>query len=598
MPLPHALRSRAVVAAGASVAAAVVLTGLPGQAAAGSVTTPAAVSGHAPGSGGTGAPRTADLAGYTRQVIAWKPCFRSADDLPEGMPPEAIRLQCGSIAVPMDWKRPSTSPAIRIAVNRLPARNQPAQGATFTNPGGPGLADRFMPLTFLLAQRNVLLNTQDIYGIDVRGTGDSTNVTCGSFTPSALDYRNRSQANLNRILDQAAQWAQKCDTKGGALMDQITTENTVRDLDLLRQSINQPKINWIGYSGGTWLGAYYATFFPRQTGRFVLDSANEFTAPWEKTFVDNQPPGFERRFRVDFLPWAAKHDAVFKLGTTAEKVRQAYERVRAAVAKAPLDLTGVKIDGPTLDKYIVDNLYAKEKFEAAALILGELRKLVDARAAGNGPAAAAARADLARHAALIKRVKVQPVRTPVGQTPAADAPIATFLGITCNDTPWTYTRSSIVKRTNELGARYPLQGWVEVGNPCVQWKRPPVTLPKITGKGLPPMLIVQSERDPATPLEGAQRAAATTAGTRMLLVRNEGDHALYAGGNACVDTAVETFVVTGTLPAKGATCPGLPLPAPAGGDLSRSARAVTPAGVTMNPLERHRQLSDLLAPAR
>jgi pimeloyl-ACP methyl ester carboxylesterase len=603
MAIPHALRSRAVVAAGASVAAAaVVLAGLPGQASA--LTTAAPVAAPAPAaalaaepgdSNGTGAPRALDLAGYTRQVIDWQPCFPPGEDLPPGVPADVRRLQCGSFAVPMDWKRPSSSPAIQIAVSKLPTTTQPAQGATFTNPGGPGGPGLFTPLAFLLAGRTALLNTQDVYGIDVRGTGASTNVTCGNFSPASLEPRNRSKANLELILDQAALGARVCDSEGGALMDNITTENTVRDLDLLRRLINRPKINWIGYSGGTWLGAHYATFFPKQTGRFVLDSANEFTALWQKTFIDNQPPGFERRFRADWLPWVAKYNSVFGLGTSAEKVRLTYERVRAAVSKAPIDLPEVTVDGPAVDNLIAGSLYNKGGFQQSAEALSALRAMVDAGAAGAGATAAMARADLTRHAALLKRAKAQRGKAPVGLNPVAlDAGDATFLGIACNDTPWTYTRSSIVKRTNELGAKYPLQGWARVGFECVHWKRPAVKLPKVTGKGLPPMLIVQSERDPATPLEGAQRATAATAGTRMLLVRGEGDHALYAGDNECVDRAVEAFINTGKLPAKGATCQGMPLPAPTAPQLRRSAGTVTPAGVPVNPLERLRQLNQVL----
>jgi hypothetical protein len=45
-------------------------------------------------------------------------------------------------------------------------------------------------------------------------------------------------------------------------------------------------------------------------------------------------------------------------------------------------------------------------------------------------------------------------------------------------------------------------------------------------------------------------------------VTGEGDHGLYAGGNVCVNKAVERFIVSGTLPAAGATCLGRALPNP------------------------------------
>ena len=102
------------------------------------------------------------------------------------------------------------------------------------------------------------------------------------------------------------------------------------------------------------------------------------------------------------------------------------------------------------------------------------------------------------------------------------------------------------------------------------------------------MLLVQSERDPATPIEGARRTQARLAGSRLLLVRNEGDHAIYASGNACVDRAVERWITAGILPAKGAACAGTALPAP-----SRSTAATTDLapGTASSPLARAAELS-------
>jgi hypothetical protein len=112
--------------------------------------------------------------------------------------------------------------------------------------------------------------------------------------------------------------------------------------------------------------------------------------------------------------------------------------------------------------------------------------------------------------------------------------------------------------------------------------------------------MVQSEHDPATPIEGAAHAAAGFAGARMLTVTNEGDHGLYAGGNTCVDKAVEAFIVAGTLPAQGASCAGQPLPDPVdtgsfGADSfsSRSVGSVAVPAAGTNPLLALRLLSGL-----
>ena len=113
----------------------------------------------------------------------------------------------------------------------------------------------------------------------------------------------------------------------------------MRDLDLLRQILGKKKVSWLGYSAGTWMGAYYATYFPKTLDKIVLDSNTEFTESWQKVF-DNLPAGSELRFRVDFLPWVAKYDNVFHLGKTAEEVRQSYETTRARLVEQPATSAG------------------------------------------------------------------------------------------------------------------------------------------------------------------------------------------------------------------------------------------------------------------
>jgi pimeloyl-ACP methyl ester carboxylesterase len=492
---------------------------------------------------------------FEQQKLEWQPCF------PDGSPilaeiPAAKALQCTSFAAPLDWRRPTAHPPIQIAVSKLPASAQPAAGVLFTNPGGPGGPGLFMPLSLLVKNRTAILSSQDVYGIDPRGTGASTNATCGQLDAQLPDVRSRSRAALNLLLDYAQLQARLCQARGGTLLTHINTPNTVRDLDLLRRLVGRSTINWWGVSGGTWMGAQYATTFPKRTGRFVLDSAAEFTAPLQRTWNPNQAPAFERRFRVDFLPWVARHDKVFRLGNTPEKVRSVYERGRALLAARPLDLGDKVIDGNTVDATLWGHLYSKQSFQAGAQVLLELKTLLGTASPARK---AEARKDLARQT---RRAAAAPWAPPLGAPISPDAETATFYGVRCNDTPWTGSRSSLINESRKLGARYPLRGYALILEPCVFWKRPPLTLPKVTGKGLPPMLVLQSVNDPATLYEGAVRATKATRGARLLTVTNEGDHGVYAGDNECVNRVVEKFLTTGVLPRAGATCRGVGIPAP------------------------------------
>ncbi|SFP80662.1 alpha/beta hydrolase fold [Amycolatopsis arida] len=493
---------------------------------------------------------------YANQALDWHPC--TSDELPSPPPPGAEGIECATFATPRNWDRPDDRIDLTIAVSRLRATGGEATASVLTNPGGPGAPGRGFPAR--LRNQHKLREHQDIIGFDSRGTGKSSNITCGGAigTGSSLDPRDRDRPNLNLILDATRYTAHSCQVKSGELGPLINTYQTVRDIDLLRVLLGRDRINWVGYSAGTWMGAHYATTFPERTGRFVLDSATEFTTRWQKSF-DWQPMGFERRWRQDFLPWMAKYDSVYHFGTTGEEARQSYERLRAALGVRPVELDGERVGPNELDSQIAGALYNKRAFPGLAETLVNLRTLVEGYATAEQRAAAAERV----RAANVSDSGVtgpQPLRVPTDYDDAFDA---SFWTIPCNEGPWFGNRSSVVRQSERLGRQYPLLGWGWLIQPCVFWKHKPIELPVVDGRGVPPVLIVQSVHDPATPIEGARRAHRAFANSRMLTITDEGDHGIYAGGNACADDVVERFLVDGVVP-DDTSCPGMPLPVPPG----------------------------------
>lgn len=509
-----------------------------------------------------------DAAVFRDQTLDWKPCIDSSYD--PGLPSAYYSQQCTTLTAPMDWNDPGDGRTIKIAVSRLPATRSPAAGALFTNPGGPGGSGINLPLLFLSAGRKAITRSQDVYGIDTRGTGLSSNTTCAGPATSLLDPRDRSAANLDLIMDGAAMTARTCLAAGGDFIKLVNTEQTVQDYNLLRAVIGVEKINWLGYSAGSWLGAYYAQRFPSHVGHMVLDSNTDFSSGWQQAF-ELQPLGFERRFRQDFAPWVARWDRYYKLGSTAEQVIASYERIRAGMT------TAKPVDSPVvLDQTIAGAMYSRYMFPLAALILDDIAAAVSATSKGEARAAARAYARADVLGKQVRRSQAYLSRQPM----SSDAGDATFLAVTCNDTPWTRSRTDLVTKSGMLGAQYPLLGYSAISDPCYFWNRPVVSLTPPTGAGSPPILMVQAEKDPATPIEGARKAAASYAGAHLLVVEGEGDHGIYAGGNSCVDAAVEKFIVSGTLPEAGATCNALPLPTPESygyGYFAKGSTKLTPA---------------------
>jgi pimeloyl-ACP methyl ester carboxylesterase len=467
---------------------------------------------------------------YLKQKPAWKPCGDTE-----------YRTYCAKITAPRDWANQYSGNDIQIAVSKVaPVKGKPSR-VVFGNPGGPGGAG--LGMAPYLASQAPLAKDHLTVGFDPRGTGDSTNVTCQGEPGYTMDARDRDPWNLDLIAEASRLSQPYCDRQSRGLLPYVNTAQTVQDMDLIRQLLGFDKIDFVGYSGGTWMGAYYQTYFPEHVGRFVLDSNTDFTRPWLDTFTA-QPQAFERRFREDFAPWAAKYDAKLKLGQSPGAVIRTYNRLRAALKKQPaveefLDgAVKISYDQNTLDEIVTGDMYTKEDFHSLAVDLAFLRDLSATQTKG-GPRAAQRKVDalpLARQQELVRRA--------------------------CNDTPWPQGREYGDQLAARLGPHYPLLGWGMNENPCFYWNRPALNMPQPTGKGLPTTLMVQSVHDPATNYSLAASAHSRYAGSRLVTVTREGDHGIYGGVNKCADKIINTFLTTGKAPAKDATCVGEGIPAP------------------------------------
>lgn len=491
---------------------------------------------------------------HAQQKIRWKPCFPAGEPLRPGLPPGSERLECGTMTAPQDWHEAGAGKNITIAVSRLAPATGPTRRALFTNPGGPGSAGLHMPLALLRQGRAELLAHFDVYGIDVRGTGKSSTVSCGQADQSRRptpDVRDRSPQNIRAQLDTTARFVADCHRLSGELGEHITTEQTVADLDLLRLVEGHERISYYGVSGGTWLGAHYAMYFPRGADRFVLDSNAEFTGTWQQVF-DWQPMAFERRWREDLLAWTARHHERYGLGSTVDEVLKSYEDLRARLKQNPVPTPGgALVDHAVLDTFALQSMYGKRGFPGFAETVASLR-------AAEPAGARAARGHLERAAA-----RLMPMQQALPQrTPAANSQAATMYSLRCNDTPFLGGPLEVVAHSGAQGRLFPLYGYYTLNQPCSVWGRKALDLPAPEG-GVPPVLMLQSEHDPATAVEGARIAHERFQGSRLVTVIGEGDHGVYAAGNTCVDGAVEAYLVEGVVPAGDLTCPGVGLPDPA-----------------------------------
>ncbi|MFE1766800.1 alpha/beta hydrolase [Streptomyces angustmyceticus] len=444
-------------------------------------------------------------------------------------------IQCGYVTVPLDYARPGGR-TITIAVDRIAntGGKDERQGALLYNPGGPGASGLLFP-TQVTSKNSVWAKTATAYdfvGFDPRGVGHSALFSCQdpkefvkTPKPDPVPHGEADKTE-QRIL--AGEYARGCFKRGGGLLPYLTTANTARDLEVIRAALGEKRLNYLGVSYGSYLGAVYATLFPRHVRRIVADSVVDPSR--EKLGYRanlDQDVAFERRW-TDWKEWVARHDATYHLGDTEAKVQAQWEKLRAAAktnpigdAVGPAELTALFQNAPYYDV-----VWAPLAATWSAHRSGDDKPLLAAAAqATNGIAAENANA----------------VYTAVG----------------CNDAKWPTDWRTWDRDATRLHQQAPFMTWANTWKnlPCATWpvrRHAPVEVR--SGNALPPVLIVQSARDAAAPYAGAVELHKRLRGSRLITERDAGSHGVTDLVNPCVNKRVEAYLLTGRTGDEDVTC--------------------------------------------
>ncbi len=248
----------------------------------------------------------------------------------------AFGAECGMLSVPLDYPRPSGA-KIQLAVSRVghTVPDEDYQGIMLVNPGGPGGSGLIYSVLGAFVPGDVG-STYDWIGFDPRGVGDSVpalscdpNYTAGPRPP----YDPATVRIEFAWLVKSAKYAIDCARSGGLLLGHLKTTDTVADMDAIRQSLGAEKMNFYGFSYGTYLGQVYATLHPDLVRRMVLDSNVDPRTVWYQANLD-QDPAFEITVNK-FFDWVALHDDVYGLGTTGADVQAKYYAALASLAANP-----------------------------------------------------------------------------------------------------------------------------------------------------------------------------------------------------------------------------------------------------------------------
>ncbi|WP_030230789.1 alpha/beta hydrolase [Streptomyces sp. NRRL S-350] len=473
----------------------------------------------------TALPAAADAPNVRKDRLVWSGCGDQSDP----------RQQCATVTVPLDYGDPHGE-QITLAVSRIPAAKPGLRhGVLLTIPGGPGGSGLGIPGKAAGRLPQSVLDRFDLIGFDPRGVGRSTPVSCGLEHSDLSMVKLRpwpaADGSIDDNLETERRIAEACARNGGPVLRSISTVNEARDIDSIRRALNERRLSAWGTSYGTYAGAVYATMFPQQTDRIVLDS-NDDPDPsrvgrgWLAAFGQ----GVEDRF-PDFAKWAASPDNPDRVADTAEEVRPLFLSLAADLDRSPLPWPGAdpaELNGNVLRETMMQSMYADSQFPALARLM---------------------------LAALGRRPLPTPV-TPPEQ--AVQNTIAVSVGTLCNDVQWPTDPAGYVKDVAADRAARPLTAGMPVNvMPCAFWRsasaEPPV---KVTGRGPANVLLAQNLRDPATPYTGALKLRAAFGQRARMVTVDSGGHDVYvANGNACGDAAVTDFLVTGRRPAEDVFCP-------------------------------------------
>lgn len=468
-----------------------------------------------------------DLLPFYAQTPEWESCTGA----------DAGAYDCATVTAPLDWSDPADG-EMELAIIRRAADSGSPLGSLLVNPGGPGASGYDLVADSAnFAVGDVLAGAFDVVGFDPRGVGRSTAVAC--LDPRGTDayFFDIPEAERgtpewdDELTARNQEFADACEANSNGILPFITTEFAARDMDLLRAVLGDETLNYLGYSYGTFLGATYAELYPERVGRLVLDGAIDPSTP-SSVVSATQAVGFESALRAFMESCLEGGECPFR-GTVDEAMTD-LGSLLASVDASPLRAAdGRMLGADSLLTAIISALYAE----------------------GNWPVLHQALADAlagdAETAFLLADFYY--ARTPSGEY--QDNSSEAFRAYNCMDYPVEADSAVSDAAQRRIADEAPtIAPYWEGVDPCAVWPYPPAgERQAIAAEGADPMLVIGTTNDPATPYEWSV-ALADQLAAGVLITREGEGHTGFQKGSACVDQAVESYFIDGTVPEDGLVC--------------------------------------------
>lgn len=470
----------------------------------------------------SGAP--AGFSEYYEQVVEFEEC--------------GDRLFCADVDVPMNWSDPDSEPISIATVFRLADSNP--KGFILFNPGGPGASgyDWVKESAEFLGTKD-LRSDWNLLGFDPRGVGRSSAVECLSdgeydeFLYGVSSFEIGSEEDIAVARDATADFAAKCLEKTGALLEFVDTVSAARDMDVLRAVIGESKLNFLGYSYGSFLGTTYATLFPERVGRFVLDGAIDPTVSDDEQTLF-QLEAFESSLTAFLEDCDRFEDCPFSGNVSADLI--SVQQLLASIEKQPLATSsGRELTIWAAVTGLIMTLYSDRYWP-------ELSSAFSEAYAGSGDRFLFL-ADFYNDRGADGRYQTNL--------------IAANYAISCLDSSASPSMFTIEAQNKRLLEAAPVLGryWQFGGLRCGSWPFPEAEKPSdYSAAGAPTILVIGTTGDPATPYSQAQSLANDILKDGFLMTYNGEGHTIYGNQVKCIDQVVDRFFLTGELPATDPNC--------------------------------------------
>ena len=457
-------------------------------------------------------PQGDGLDGYYAQELEWSECSDG--------------FECSSFSAPIDYANPADG-AMQISVIRKLATGT-AQGSLVLNPGGPGGSGIEYTTYAEYVVSDTLRENFDIVGFDPRGVGFSTPVECLDDEQTeeyiALDGSPDDQTEIDQAQAMSELFAQSCATNSPDTYKFLDTISAARDVDILRELLGDEKLNWLGKSYGTFLGATYADLFPERVGRMLLDGAIDPTLTNEKLSY-GQALGFELALTRFVDDCVTKSDCPLS-ASGAAGVSEVGDLL------IELDANPITLDDGRL-------------FTQAMGTLGVVGSLYDKQYGWPELRTNLGLAFDGDFSGLASSVDFYTGRQSDGSY--KDNSNDAIAAVNCLDRPDRATTEETAALASEWKKVAPNFGeylaWSNIS--CSYWQAEATGVPKeITAPGTPTILVVGTVNDPATPYAWSQALAAQLSKGVLLTLDGDG-HTAYYQGSKCIDEIVDNFYLTG-----------------------------------------------------